>query len=217
MVWLTFFPLLATIVSLAFAAMTANQYRERRKPYQLLWTISFVIFGFATFGEFYSTVWGWTPLLYRLYYVASASLVALMGAGTMYLLTQRRLAHGFLAYTLVVMAVFIIEALRAELITANFVPGIVVAGKAMPSSVRLFSPLLTIPGTIALFGGAIYSWWRTRTTYNLYIALGAAILASAGGAARGGAAQFLYLGELVGLVVLLWGFLKSREVRRPSR
>ncbi|MHB8946087.1 MAG: hypothetical protein ACYC6I_06120, partial [Bacillota bacterium] len=66
---LTFFPLLATIVSLAFAVMTAKQYRERRKPYQLLWTVSFVMFGFATFAEFYSTVWGWTPLLYRLYYV----------------------------------------------------------------------------------------------------------------------------------------------------
>ncbi|MHB0884949.1 MAG: hypothetical protein ACYC41_03605 [Bacillota bacterium] len=213
---LTFFPLLATIVSLAFAVMTAKQYRERRKPYQLLWTVSFVMFGFATFAEFYSTVWGWTPLLYRLYYVASASLVAMMGAGTMYLLAQRRLANGFLAFTLLVTAVFLVEALRAELITANFVPGGVVAGTAMPSSVRLFAPLLSLPGTLALFGGAVYSWWRTRTAYNLYIALGAAILAGAGGAARGGQAQFLYLGELVGLVVLLWGFLKSREVHRPA-
>ncbi len=217
MVWFSFFPLLATIVSLVFAGMTAKQYRERRKPYQLLWTISFFFFGFATFGEFYSTVWGWTPLLYRLYYVSSASLVAMMGAGTVYLLTQRRLAHGFLAYTVLVFLAFLVQALRAELITANFVPGIVVAGKAMPSSVRIFSPLLTIPGTLALFGGAIYSWWRTKTTHNLYIALGAAILAGSGGAARGGQAQFLYIGELIGLVVLLWGFLKSREVRRSAQ
>ena len=208
------FPLAASALSLAYAVMVLNQYRRRKKMHQLVWTISFLLFTFAAFAEFWSEIAGWNPLLYRFYYVSAASLVAFMGAGTVYLLANRGLAHGFLAFVVVLTLTMLYKALGAELLTANFVPGVTVAGKAMPSSVRIFSPILTIPGTLALVGGALMSWWKTRTAYNLLIAAGAFIIAGSGSAARLGQAQFLYVGEMVGLAVLFGGFIKSREVSR---
>lgn len=208
------FPLAASALSLVYAIMVFNQYRSRKKMHQLIWTISFLLFTFAAFAEFYSEVAGWNPTLYRFYYVSAASLVAFMGAGTVYLLANRALAHGFLAIIVVVALTMLWKALGTQLLTENFVPGVTVAGKAMPSSVRIFSPILTIPGTLALVGGALMSWWRTRTVYNLFIAAGAFIIAGSGSMARLGQAQFLYLGEMVGLVVLFYGFIRSREVSR---
>ncbi len=211
------FPLAASILSLVYAVMVLGQYLSRKKMHQLVWTISFLLFTFAAFAEFYSEVAGWNPTLYRLYYVSAASLVAFMGAGTVYLLANRGLAHGFLVLIVAITAAMLWRAFSVELITANFEPGVTVAGKAMPDSVRIFSPILTIPGTLALVGGALMSWWRTRTVYNLFIAAGAFIIAGSGSMARLGQAQFLYLGEMVGLVVLFYGFIRSREVSRKPR
>ena len=210
-------PLAASALSLVYAFMVFNQFRTRKKMHQLVWTVSFLLFTFAAFAEFYSEVAGWNPTLYRFYYVSAASLVAFMGAGTVYLLANRALAHGFLAIIVAVTLTMLWKALGAQLLTENFVAGVTVAGKAMPSSVRIFSPILTIPGTLALVGGALMSWWRTRTVYNLFIAAGAFIIAGSGSMARLGQAQFLYLGEMVGIVVLFYGFMRSREVSRKPR
>lgn len=210
--WL--FPLLSSLLSVVFAYFVWQQYRERQKIHQKIWAISFLLFAFATFAEFYSEVWGWNITLYRLYYVAAAALVAYMGAGTVYLIYRQRIGNIFLGYCLLVTAVMLIQVFRAPVNTAAFEPGITVAGKAMPGTVRVFSPLLTIPGTLALMGGAVYSWLKGKTFYNVLIAVGTAIIAAAGGAARMGASSWLYLGEMVGLAIIFVGFMQSREVIR---
>lgn len=210
--WL--FPLLTSLLSLVFAYFVGEQYYQRRKTHQLLWSISFLIFAFAAFAEFYSEVWGWSPGLYRFYYVAAALLVGVMGAGTVYLLARRPIAHAFLTYVLLIGAAFLAVAFRAPVDARAFEPGITVAGKAMPGYVRAFSPLLTGPGTLALFGGAVYSWWRAGTFYNLLIAAGTFIIAAAGFAARMGASKYLYLAEMAGLAVIFLGFMRSRELIR---
>ncbi len=214
--WL--FPLLASILSVVFAYLVYQQYRERRKTHQFLWTVSFILFAFAAFAEFWSEFTGtWNVTLYKLYYVSAASLVAVMGAGTVFLLANKTVARIFLGLVVVVIGLMLITALRAQVITEMFVPGIAVAGKAMPRNVRLFSPLLTVPGSLALILGALYSWARTGTFFNLLIALGALIIAGSGAAARLGRTEFLYLGEMVGLAVLFAGFLKSREVAGKNK
>lgn len=208
--WL--FPILAVALSLVFSALVGKQYLERRKPHQLLWAISFLLFAFATFAEFYSEVRGWNPILYKLYYPSTAILVGVMGAGTMYLLANRQMAHTFLGLLILTSLVMIWESLSADLIMEAFVPGQTVAGEAMPDSVRAFSPILTISGSLALLIGAVYSWAKTGTFFNVLIALGTLILGASGSAARFGQPEILYFGETLGLTVLFIGFLKSREV-----
>ncbi len=211
--WL--FPLSASLLSAIFAYFLGQQYLERKKPHQLVWLISFLIFAFAAFAEFYSEVWGWNAGLYRWYYVAAASLVAFMAAGTVYLFS-RRAGHIFVSVLVLVTLVMLYRALTAQINVGAFVPGVTVAGRAMPGSVRIFSPLLTVPSSLILIFGAIISWLKAGTGYNLLIAAGTLIIAGSGSAARFGATEFLYLGEMLGLAVIFAGFMKSREVIRAG-
>ena len=205
-------PLVATVISGIFTASVFRQYLERKKPHQLIWTIGLVLFTLSTAFEFHSEAFGWYIRTYQLYYVCAASLVAWLGAGTVYLLGSRRSGHIFLGYVLIVTLTMLIYTLSSEVIVDNLVSGQIIAGSAMPSDVRLFSPLLTIPGAIALIGGALYSWYKTKTNYNLLIGVGALIVASGGSLARFGIEDLIYITELIGVFVMLVGFIRSAEV-----
>lgn len=208
------YALCTTILSFVYAFYVGQQFSERRRIHQAVWTVGFIIFGLAAFCEFYSEIAAWNPLMYRLYYVSSASLVAVLGAGTVYLMYRKQLGHVFLAYTILMTAYMLLRAFTAPVDVTRFAPGIVVAGDAMDAGVRRLSPFLSIPGTIALFGGAVYSWIRAHTHWNLLIAAGTILIAVAGMGARWGFSDHFYLAELLGLSLLFVGFLYSREVIR---
>lgn len=208
-------PLAAAVLSVVFAISVARQYFHRRKAYQCWWTVSLILYAFAAFAEFLSAYrGGWTPLLYLLYYVSAAALVGFMGGGTMHLIAGRRIGNAFIIGVVVVTAVMSVVAVGAGVNTAALTAGHAVGGSAMPTAARMLAMLLTIPGSLALLGGALYSWYRTRSHYNLLIALGTLFISGAGGAARMGRPEFLYLGEMLGLATLFAGFLLSREVPR---
>jgi hypothetical protein len=222
---LVVFPLVTSVVALAFGLMVFRQYSQRRGTHQLVWAIALAIFAFAAFCEFYSEAWGWTLGLYRVYYVAAAALVAYLGLGTVYLVWKRRVGNTCLAVVLVVTAAMLVAAFSANVDAAQLVSGVTVAGRAMPSSVRLFSPLLTVPGSIALIGGAIYSAWlfRRNPAYgyrvvaNVLIAAGALIIAGSGALSRFGFSGLLYPAEMVGIITMFLGFTKAGAVRSAPR
>ncbi len=150
--------------------------------------------------------------MYRAYYVLIASLVAILGIGTVYLFSRR--AGRYLAlYFMVIIAALIILTLNAQVDTGKLKER-TVGGSAMPVNVRMISPFLTIPGSIALIGGALYSWYVARRSYNLFIAIGALLVASGGSLSRFGMEWALYILELVGVAVMYTGFIKSEEVIR---
>src|SRR5207244_11843686 len=82
------------------------------------------------------------------------------------------------------------------------------------SNVRAFSYLFTIPGAVALVWIAACSFWRTRLRFNLWIALGALINAAGGSLARYNITWALYIGELIGIAVMFWGFLASQDLAK---
>jgi hypothetical protein len=77
--------------------------------------------------------------------------------------------------------------------------------------------LFNLYGTVTLVGGAIWSAWifyrkRTllhRTIGNILIAVGALAPAFGGAFSRFGIPAALYIGELVGVILLFWGFLRA--------
>src|SRR2546429_25132 len=95
---------------------------------------------------------------------------------------------------------------------AAFSSSIPVAGMAWPDGVRIYSPLFTIPGSVALIGIAAYSFWRSRLLFNLWIGIGAVIIAAGGSLARFGLSLALYIGEFVGIAGMFWGFLPSPDL-----
>jgi hypothetical protein len=94
----------------------------------------------------------------------------------------------------------------------NSAKGIV--GLMPEGGVRSYSFLFNIYGTVALVGGALYSayiFWRKRimpqrVLGNVFIALGGLSPALGGTLARIGATEFLYVSELIGVIVIFIGF-----------
>ncbi len=129
---------------------------------------------------------------------------------------QRKLLHGhvFVIFAIILTLWMGAYAAVAEVTVENFVEGIAVAGNAMAQHVRNFSPILTVSGSFLLIGAAFFSFLKTRFTFNLWIALGGLTIALAGSIARTGAdfGNVLYIGEVVGIFLLMKGFADSDKV-----
>ena len=138
--------------------------------------------------------------------------------GTLYLLVRRRTAHTIMAILLAasVYATFRVFAASIDLGGLQ-----VLSGTAMPQGIRLMTPAFNTFGTVALVGGAIYSawvYWRRkimphRVISNVLIAVGAILPAVGGTHMRlGGGLPLFYIFELLGIIIIFIGFLRSREV-----
>lgn len=89
-------PMLSSATSFVFAALVFDQWWQRRRAFQLVWSIGLLWYGLAAGTEFLGGAFGWNPVLYRLWYLIGALFVAAyLGAGTVYLLTRSR--FGYLA------------------------------------------------------------------------------------------------------------------------
>jgi hypothetical protein len=222
-------PLLSTLVSLVFAASVFAQYRQRRKPYQLAWTVGLLWYAISAGTEFLGNGFGWNLTLYRWWYIIGAFYVAAyLGLGTVYLTVRRRYAHAITAL-LVLGSVYAAYQVLGAPVDATLLPkaGEVVTGQALPGNVRILTPLFNIFGAGALVVGAVYSawvFWRRgimghRVVSNILIAVGAFIPSLTGVLNRFGFSGLFFLGELLGVVTIFVGFLVSVEVfeRRRAR
>jgi hypothetical protein len=86
---MSIFPVITTIVAIIFTYLVFQQWRRRRRIYQLLWFISLVMFAVTAAFEAISELLGWSVPIYRVYLVLSASQVAIMGAGALYLILAK--------------------------------------------------------------------------------------------------------------------------------
>ena len=92
-IFFTLLPFASCIISFVFAFLVFKRYRARRGPHLLLWGIGMVMYGIGGFCEAYYGVFGWNPLVFRLWYLFGALLVAAwLGQGTVYLLAKRKWA-----------------------------------------------------------------------------------------------------------------------------
>lgn len=201
-------------------ALLAYQYLKRRKRHQLIWTVALSLWFITTLFEFLADpeIIGWTVPMYRLFYVLTPPMTALLGVGTLYLLTHKPWGKYFLIYTVALSIVLFGLGLTAPIRTEEFARGAEIAGAAMPSYVRMFSPFFTIPGATGLIGGALYSFWLDRTRkYNLLIALGGIFPAFGGMRARFGDPTFFFAFETVGALLLFSGFVLSMEYIRKRK
>ena len=213
----SFLPLGSSLVAGVFAVFVLNRWWGKKRIHHLAWGIGLILFSVASLCEFLSEVNGWNVGMYKLYYAFAPTNVAVLGLGTVYLLRDTRIGNGMSLYVLALFAVFVIMISLASVNSTEFVAGVTVGGKAMPDNVRVFSYLFTIPGVLALIGGALYSWWKTRAGYNLLIAAGFLIIAGGGAMARFSGPDLLYPTNLIGIVVVFPGFLNGVAVPSASR
>lgn len=211
----SFAPLITALIGIFFTASVFRQYSKRRKIYQFIWGSGLFIFSLTALFEFISEIYGWSTTLYRAYYILIATLVAVLGLGTVFLFNRR--AGRFLTLYMAVITTILVISVMNTHVDAEKLKERTVGGGAMPADVRMLSPMLTIPGSIALIGGALYSWYLMRRSYNLFIAMGALLVASGGGLSRFGLEWALYVLELAGIAIMYLGFIKSEDVVKNKK
>ena len=219
----TWLPLLASITSFVFAFFVFKRYLARRGAHLLLWGIGMIFYGIGGFCEAYYGFFGWNPLIFRLWYLFGAILVAAwLGQGTVYLLARRRWANALmlllgLASLYGLLRVFTAQ-LDPSLMTSGLHTGSELSGHAiLTPGVRTLTPFFNLYGTVALAGGAAYSawlFWRKRillhrTIGNIFIAVGATLPAFGGSFSRFGVPGALYWGELLGAILMFIGFVRA--------
>ena len=218
---MAYIPLITCIVSFIFAVTVLDQYFARRKPYQLLWAVGLFMYCISTFTEFWWNVIGHVDIMYRLWYLIGAVLVAAyLGQGTLYLLMRRRTAHIIMALlgAATVYATIRVLTVNIDISGLTKLTGIGI----MPTDVRaIITPITNAFGTFALVGGAIYSafiFWRKRilphrVTANILIALGATLPAIGGiHISVAGNLNLFFILELAGVIIMFIGFLRTKEV-----
>ena len=79
------FPLVATIVSFVFSGFVFRQYIQKRRAYQLAWSVALLMFGIASLTETIATAGAWNELLVKTWYLFGAMLVVgYLGVGSLY-------------------------------------------------------------------------------------------------------------------------------------
>ena len=219
----TILPLLSSLISFVFAFYVLKRYMERKGTHLLLWGVGTLFYGIGGFCEFYNGAFGWNPLVFRLWYLFGAILVAAwLGQGTVYLLARTRLANllmVLLALASLYAAYRVFSAqLDPSLMLGTGHTGSELSGHAIVTpGVRLLTPFFNIYGTLTLVGGAAWSafiFWRKRvllhrTIGNILIAVGALLPAFGGLFSRLQIPGALYLGEFLGVILLFLGFLRA--------
>jgi hypothetical protein len=100
-------PFGSSLLSFIFFIFLIDQWRERRRPYQLVWAIGMLWYGLSAGTEFLGGAFGWSEPLYRAWYLIGAIWVAAwLGVGTILLLARTR-------FGLAMVPVFLLLALIA--------------------------------------------------------------------------------------------------------
>ncbi len=215
--------ILSTAVTFFFAIAVFERYRRRKGTHLLLWGIGLVFYGLGTLTEAIM-LFTFHPLVLKIWYLTGAMLTAAwLGQGTVHLLVRKRgVATTLLMFLIIVSVIAAILVLTApiEPVAYNFnQPASAQYQEILVRSgaITFLTIFLNIYGTLALVGGAIYSayiFWRTRVLANrmignILIAVGALMPAMGGTFIRAGLADWLYLSEFLGAVLMYVGFLKA--------
>ena len=221
--FIAYLPFGSCLISFVFAAAILRRYLAKGGAHLLLWAVGMVFFSIGSFAEAYYVTAGWQPLMFRLWYLFGAVLVAAwLGQGTVYLLARRRWANVSTALLLAASVFATYRVFGTELdpsrMVASLQAGAELSGQAIiDSSVRALTPIFNIYGTVMLVGGAAWSawiFWRKRimphrVIGNVLIAAGAILPALGGTMSRFGIPGTLYITEFLGAILLFIGFLRA--------
>lgn len=235
-----YIPILSTLVTFVFAAAVFNRYQRRKGTHLLLWGIGLVFYGLGTLTEVILSFTFSEPAL-KVWYLCGAMLTAAwLGQGTVHLLVRKPKVAGTLTVILAVVSLIAASLVFLAPITeqaATFSTSLPVSAQYEEILVRsgamvALTILLNIYGTITLVGGAVYSawlFWRkkvllNRVLGNVLIAAGALMPAMGGTLLKAGLADWLYVSELLGVVIMYSGFMlataapaaESRPATNPS-
>ncbi|MEA2312912.1 MAG: hypothetical protein QOE28_2880 [Solirubrobacteraceae bacterium] len=204
-------PIAASLLAVLFTVLLLRSFRRRRAGQKLLWAGGFAFFAAATASEAVAQGSGWTPGLFRGYYLCGGVLtVAWLGAGSAWLQLSARwrdVLAGALGVATAAAAAAVALAPVDVAALARAPSGGPPANGALGGHAFIWAIALNSFGTAFLLGGALYSIARRRRVRaNAWIGSGALVLAMATSMTRAGEYSLVYAGELVGIALMFAGF-----------
>jgi hypothetical protein len=80
-------PLISSVLCLIFSALLFGQWRQRRRPYQLIWGLGLLCYAIAAGADASGQLAGWNEATYRIWYFFGAiAAAAWLGLGELYLM-----------------------------------------------------------------------------------------------------------------------------------
>jgi len=227
-----FYPLVATLISAAFAITLWLQYRAKPRPYLLAWSVALGVYALAALTEVIGAAAGWNPPLYRLYYFfGGITVVGILALGSVYLLAPR-FGRTALAALLTLAGIGLVGILGASLqvglLDTHQVPSadvIKLQHGVFNVAAILMAAILNIVGSVILIGGAVWSFFSmllrgappSRLYGNILIAGGAFIVAGAATLFRlFHVYDLFYVGQAIGVLVMFGGFLAAQRAPRRA-
>ena len=221
-----YIPVVTTILAIPFSLEIFRRWRAHPERLHLLWwAIGVAVYGVGTFTEAWTTLFGWSPAIFRAWYISGALLGgAPLAQGTVYLMLRRTTAHLLTAlligYVVVASVAVLSSPIDFTAVEAHRLTGRVFGWPW----VRLFSPLVNLYAVVFLIGGAVLSALRYSTDpinrhrmwANVFIAVGAILPGIGGTATRMGHTEVLYVTELIGLVLTWTGYRISVRPAAPA-
>lgn len=225
-----YIPLATTAFALWFAPQLFRRWREKRPaPHLWWWGLGVALYGVGTLTESLTTLLGWHPVTFRLWYISGALLGGMpLAQGTAYLILSRKVANRITATLAAVVIPTAILVLIAPLDLAKVEPHRLSGAVFGWQWLRAVSPFVNIYAFFMLVGGAAWSAWKYRQTPgaenrklgNVFIAIGALLPGIGGSFTRFGHVEVLYVTELLGLLLIYTGYRvvtgKPRPVSVPA-
>ncbi len=204
------------VVGGVLAWQLGKKYLAKHRPYALWWTVSFGLATLAALTQILAFAQGgFAGWDYRAYLVFSAAIPGLMGAGTVYLI-WRKFGHWFLGliwlFTAIALVGAVTTSLAPQLLKDVLEASATVAKVAPGALVTLGYALLGAFGGLALILGALYSYIRSRQSYNLLIALGGIVFSVADTVGQFGHGVLFFPAQILGMLLLYFGVAGSNEV-----
>ena len=222
---ISFIPIATTLVALAFTGILLRRWRQRGGTHHLWWALGTLTYAAGTITESATTLFGWDPVVFRLWYITGALLGgAPLAQGSVYLHLPRKVANALSVALVTVVTVasvcVVLSPLQMNLVEPYHLTGKVFAWQW----VRTFSPFVNLYAFVFLVGGAIKSAvyysrkaeTRNRFLGNVYIAVGAMLPGIGGTFTRFGHTEVLYVTEFLGLVILYYGFRLNVVSQPPA-
>lgn len=215
-----YIPIATTIFSVYFLTIIYSHWRQKPKAlYLLWWTIGVITYGIGTAIESTHTLVGWTPFIFKTWYIAGAFLGGVpLAQGTIYLLMDRKKANVLTTILVVVLVISSILTILSPLDLSKV--GDKLNGNVLEwTFIRLITPFINIYAVIFLVGGAFYSAYKYygnvefkgRFWGNVLIAIGGILPGIGGTATKFGHTYVLYVTELLGILCIFAGYQVIRN------
>ncbi len=221
-----YIPIITTILSVFFGVSLSRRFLQRSRAAHLgWWSAGIFIYGIGTLTESLVTLFGWNPVVFRLWYISGALLGgAPLAQGSVYYHLNHQVANHLTVLLLMYIGVasffVLIVPIRTDMVEMHRLTGRVMQW----DWVRLFSPLVNLYAVIFLVGGAAWSawkYWNRRDAFhrfigNTLIAVGAMLPGIGGAFSRFGYTEVLYVAEFIGILLIWRGYLFAIQEREKS-